>query len=84
MVDLIEDTMREEGVLCYVHTTKLGPDYPIQIRLPVSRFVESSLQHLCRTAIRAHLHKGGESAVQQLPLPKLLIDYLTETTFDAL
>lgn len=79
--------MREEGILCSVPSSAKslgGADNLVQIRLPVSRFVESSLQHLCRTAILAHLHKGGESVVQQLPLPKPLIDYLTETTFDAL
>lgn len=86
MVDLIEDTMREEGILCYVpSSTKLGPDFPIQLRIPVSRFVESSLQHLSRMAIRSHLQAiGKQQSVQQLPLPKLLIGYLTETTFDSL
>lgn len=86
MVDLIEDIMREEGILCYV-PSKLGPDYPIQLRHPVSRFVEASLQHLCRLAIRSHLeieNCGSAAAVEQLPLPKLLIDYLQETTYDSL
>lgn len=83
MVDLIEDTMREEGILCYVpSSTKLGPDFPIQLRIPVSRYVESSLQHLCRVSIRSHMEGTGKQSVDELPLPKLLIAYLKETTFD--
>lgn len=82
MVDLIEDTMREEKIY-YVPSTQLRSDFPFQLRHPVSRFVNSSLQHLCREAIRSHLEKRA-APIDQLPLPKLLIDYLMEVSFDSL
>lgn len=85
MLDLIEDTMREsrQSTLCYVlSSTPLGPDFPIQLRIPVSRFVDSSLQHLCRLFIRSEAEKGQE--IEKLPLPPSLILYLQETTFDDL
>lgn len=85
MVDLIEDTMKQDGILCYVPSaTKLGPDFPIQLIHPVSRFVESSLQHLCRISIRGQLEKTGKSIDEHLPLPKLLVEYLKESPFDVL
>lgn len=84
MVDLIEDTMREDGILCYVpSSSRMGPDFPIQLKHPVSRFVETSLQHQCRVCIRNHLDQTG-GRIEELPLPNLLIEYLSEATFDVL
>lgn len=83
MVDLIEDTMQEKGVLCYAPSpTKLGPDFPIQLHFPVSRFVQSSLQHLCRLYIRNHLVEAIQRPIDDLPLPKRILEYLKEANYD--
>lgn len=78
LTDLIESTTKasENQVIGYVKQTQQPrPPFPVRLTQPINRFIESSLQSLCRFVIRQIVVLDK---INELPLPNKLKEYVSE------